>query len=207
MLKIINHHNCCVIGDVYNGKTSLIRNLQQMKSTGNTDTTIGIDFHDKNFLINGRKIRLHIWDTPGGQEHRAMTKNAIRNVDIACIVYDISDKNPEKQVNEVKYWLKYLVDFDPSVICILGNKTDKKENNNCRDLVHAAAIHQAEEEVEWQLSPTGRSNLFEPRNSCPLMFFEETHMFNNSMHSVLEKSLEAMERIPYVDLANRGLPL
>ena len=178
--------------------------LQQIKSAGNVSNTIGIDFHDKNFVINGQNIRLHIWDTPGGQSYRAMTKSTIRDVHIACIVYDISDNNSEKQVNAVKYWLDYVKDFNPDVICVLGNKTDKKENNNCRDLVHAAAInHQAEEEEDWKLLPS--SNLFEIRNSK--LFFEETHMFNNSMHSVLKKSLETMEQNPYVDLSHKGVNL
>ena len=96
-------------------------------------------------------------------------------------------------MNAVKYWLDYLLDFSPDVICILGNKNDLKEDDNCRDLVHAAVLnHQAEEELE-----------------CFKIFFEETDMFmfNSPLGSVLEKSLETMEQLNYRDLSNKGVDL
>lgn len=54
-----------VIGDTSVGKTSLIGRLIENKFDTNHEFTVGVEFASKNIVINGKTIKLQIWDTAG----------------------------------------------------------------------------------------------------------------------------------------------
>ena len=54
-----------VIGDNGVGKTCLLLKFCEDSFTNVHLTTIGIDFKLKNIDINGKKVKLQIWDTNG----------------------------------------------------------------------------------------------------------------------------------------------
>lgn len=54
-----------VIGDTSVGKTSLIGRLIENKFDTNHEFTVGVEFASKNIMINGKTIKLQIWDTAG----------------------------------------------------------------------------------------------------------------------------------------------
>ena len=56
-----------MIGDYEVGKTSVLKFCEDSFQSQSHLTTIGIGFKYKNIDINGKKLRLQIWDT-GGQE-------------------------------------------------------------------------------------------------------------------------------------------
>lgn len=54
-----------VIGDTGVGKTSLIGRLIENRFFDNHEFTVGVEFASKNIVINGKVIKLQIWDTAG----------------------------------------------------------------------------------------------------------------------------------------------
>ena len=78
--------------------------------------------------INGKNIRLEIWDTPGQERYRSLITIFMKNVDIFCIVYDITSKSSFEEIKN--YWsykaLEYKKKF--TVIAIIGCKSDLYKN-------------------------------------------------------------------------------
>ena len=90
---------------------------------------MGANKESKVLDINGKIIRLEIWDTPGQERFRSViTPIFMKDVDIFCIVYDITRKYSFEEIK--KYWsykaLEYKKKF--TVIAIIGCKSDLYEN-------------------------------------------------------------------------------
>lgn len=54
-----------IIGDSGVGKTNIILNFVGEKFKENYVATIGVDFKAKTLLLDGKKVKLQIWDTAG----------------------------------------------------------------------------------------------------------------------------------------------
>lgn len=54
-----------VIGDSGVGKSCIVLQLVEQKTNLSHDVTIGVEFAAKNLKINGKIIKLQIWDTAG----------------------------------------------------------------------------------------------------------------------------------------------
>ncbi len=77
----------------------------------------------KNVTINGRNIRIQIWDTAGQEAFRSITRSYYKSSTCAFIVYDISDR---KTFDNVITWVKECKDmcYKDILICLIGNKSD-----------------------------------------------------------------------------------
>ena len=75
--------------------------------------------------VNGKLIRVKIWDTAGQEQYKSLTKNFYRNSDGVIIVYDISERSTFEKVQE---WIQSIEDFisnERNIQKILvGNKID-----------------------------------------------------------------------------------
>ncbi|MCQ2818706.1 MAG: GTP-binding protein [archaeon] len=84
-----------------------------------------MEFFTKEETINGRNIRVKIWDTAGQEQYKSLTKNFYRNSDGVIIVYDISDKSTFEKVQE---WVQSIEDYTsaerPLQKILVGNKVD-----------------------------------------------------------------------------------
>lgn len=86
--------------------------------------TIGIDFLSKTmYLEDNKTIRLQLWDTAGQERFRSLIPSYIRDLHVAVICYDITNKksfnNLEKWINDVK-----LERGDEVIVVLVGNKSD-----------------------------------------------------------------------------------
>lgn len=57
------------------------------------DVTIGVEFGSKTLELDGRKIKLQIWDTAGQENFRSITRSYYRSVIGALLVYDITRRD------------------------------------------------------------------------------------------------------------------
>lgn len=68
-------------------------------------------------------MKFNIWDTAGLENYRCLTQMYIRDVNIALIVFDLTDprtlENVEFWANEVK-----LYNMEEFFIILVGNKKD-----------------------------------------------------------------------------------
>lgn len=120
------NYKVVILGDVYVGKTSILKNLQKTnEKDGSYDPTIGFAFSQKTIPINNNKfVNLQIWDTSGQDIYRDLMSIYYRDSHAAILVFDYSNKESLESLN---YWIKELddrINTDDIVIKIAGNKYD-----------------------------------------------------------------------------------
>jgi len=115
-----------LLGDSGVGKSSLMIRFADMKFDYNTISTVGIDFKEKLMEVDGRTVRLQIWDTAGQQRFRTITKSYYRGAQGYILVYDITH---QLSFEHIKYWLGEIKNHgrEDFYTIIVGNKTDLEE--------------------------------------------------------------------------------
>ena len=123
-----------MLGDTCVGKTSIIKYFTEGISLNNDNPTVAIDTFSKDMIVQGRTIKLNIWDTSGQETYRSLVPNYIRNSNIIIIVFSVGDPNPKKPISEssfnsIGYWHNFAKEIcDNDVIfCVCGNMTDLHE--------------------------------------------------------------------------------
>ena len=110
-----------LIGDSQVGKSSLMIKYANDTFTSNNVPTIGVDFKIKTIEIDGRRIKLQIWDTAGQEAFRSITRSYYRGAAGALLVYDITRRDT---FNHLTTWLEDARQHSNSnmVIMLIGNK-------------------------------------------------------------------------------------
>ena len=110
-------------GDV--GKTSLLLQFYEGKYIENCLTTIGMDYKLKNIEVEGKLIKLQIWDGNGSLRFRHIIRNYYRSIHGVIIVYDVTNYNSFQSITD--YWLNDIEENAPQNIIkvLVGNKCDK----------------------------------------------------------------------------------
>ncbi|KAI6651976.1 hypothetical protein LOD99_4521 [Oopsacas minuta] len=94
-----------LLGEASSGKTQLLSTyINDGKTTGADNTTVGgIDFKVKPIELDGKRIKLHLWDTAGLERFRSMTSSFYRGAHGIIMVFDVKD---ELSFNSIQYWMK-----------------------------------------------------------------------------------------------------
>ena len=89
--------------------------------------TVGFEFFAFNIKIDGKVIKLQIWDTCGQEIYKSLISNFYRNSSLAVLIYAIDNK---ESFNHVENWLNDLKSqANPDVrIFLVGNKADLEED-------------------------------------------------------------------------------
>jgi small GTP-binding protein len=85
--------------------------------------TAGLEYFSKDEIIDGKKVKVKIWDTAGQEQYKSLTRNFYRNSNGVVIVYDVTSR---KTFNTVKDWISSINDAaDKDIkIILVGNKID-----------------------------------------------------------------------------------
>ena len=122
-----------LLGNSGVGKTAIINRYCKELFSNEMDPTIGVNFQPKYIEVNGKTIKLAIWDTAGQEKFRTITRQFYRKVDGAILVYDITDR---QSLNDLKnVWIPEL-NANVSRTCqliLVGNKSDLKDDPNYKD--------------------------------------------------------------------------
>ena len=112
-----------VIGDSGVGKSCLTTMATKNIFEESYSATIGFEFFTFNIKLNGKIIKLQIWDTCGQELYRSLITNFYRNSSLAIIVYNVTDRNSFENVD---LWFKELrTHSNPNVkVFLIGNKID-----------------------------------------------------------------------------------
>ena len=115
-----------LIGDSGGGNTNLLGRYLKKEYKEETKATVGVEFGEKKYELNGLKIKAQIWDTAGQERYKAITRMYYKGAKGALIVFDLSSKNTfqnvEKWYNEIKKTA------DPNInLILIGNKSDLKD--------------------------------------------------------------------------------
>ena len=115
-----------VIGDAGVGKSCLTTKAAKGIFDETYSATVGFEFLTFNLRIDGKVVKLQIWDTCGQEIYRSLITNFYRTAALAIIVYSVTDK---KSFEETEIWLKQVkLNADPNCkIFLIANKVDLPE--------------------------------------------------------------------------------
>ena len=77
--------------------------------------------------INKEKINIQLFDTAGQERYHSLAKNYIRNADGVLLLYDVTNEESFKSVDQ---WISYIKEIDDEnkiEIILIGNKIDEIE--------------------------------------------------------------------------------
>ena len=99
----------------------------------NTSSTVGASYFQKFVVIDGKSISVDIWDTAGQEKYRGMGKMFYKDAYIVLFIYDITDKESFKELQEV--WYKELTENGEKnlVSAVVGNKSDLYLNEQVKE--------------------------------------------------------------------------
>lgn len=114
-----------IIGDSAVGKSCLLLQFTDKRFQPVHDLTIGVEFGARMITIDGKQIKLQIWDTAGQESFRSITRSYYRGAAGALLVYDITRRDT---FNHLTTWLDDARQHSNSnmVIMLIGNKTDQE---------------------------------------------------------------------------------
>ena len=94
-----------LIGNSGAGKSCILMRYSENQFTNNFYNTIGVDFKVKNLQIDGKDVKLQIWDTAGQDRFRTITSSYYRGANGILIVYDCTDK---ESFENIKTWMSEI---------------------------------------------------------------------------------------------------
>ena len=106
----------------------------------NTKPTIGVEFATKIVNINGKSIRIQIWDTSGSERYSSVTSTYYRGAVAALLVYDITNRSSFDGLGKWLTTLRDVLDSNSSIL-LVGNKSDLK---HYREVAFEEAIEYAQ---------------------------------------------------------------
>ena len=113
-----------LIGESNVGKTTIFNKYIFNKLDKNTGSTIGVDFEAKNFSYKNKKYSIKLFDTAGQERFHSVTKAYYHMGDAYLIVFDLTDENSLKAIQN---WISSLKEEkEDSKFIIIGNKNDLK---------------------------------------------------------------------------------
>eukprot|EP01098_Paradermamoeba_levis_P014319 TRINITY_DN6791_c0_g3_i1.p1 TRINITY_DN6791_c0_g3~~TRINITY_DN6791_c0_g3_i1.p1 ORF type:complete len:226 (+),score=44.28 TRINITY_DN6791_c0_g3_i1:201-878(+) len=112
-----------VVGDSGVEKSCLLLRFTDKKFLTTHDLTIGVEFGAKNIDLNGKTVKVQIWDTAGQESFRSITRSYYRGSAAALLVYDVTCKDSFTHLQT--WWEEARERSKPNVTLVLiGNKAD-----------------------------------------------------------------------------------
>jgi Ras-related protein Rab-8A len=111
------------IGESSVGKTCIITRCADDIFREKFLTTVGVDFKLSDRIIDGRQVKLQIWDTAGQEQFHTITKSYFRGAQGVILVFDLTSR---RSFDRTHIWMDSITETAPENIDIVlvGNKTD-----------------------------------------------------------------------------------
>ena len=122
-----------LVGDSGVGKSSIIGRFVTGIFIKDMSSTAGLNYSQKIYEKNGKKINLNLWDTAGQEKFRSLGRNFYKDSYIVIIVYDITNKN--SFINAKDIWYPEIKNYGEKfkILSLVGNKRDKYEEEEVTD--------------------------------------------------------------------------
>ena len=129
-----------VVGDPSVGKTTLIRKYTTGAFQKDYIATLGAQFSKYEENLEGRKIRLFIWDIAGQETFELMRQKFYKGSSGAIVVFSHAPEELES-FNHIEKWLNELKKYCGDIpIALFGNKVDLINENDLisnKDMVNS----------------------------------------------------------------------
>ena len=115
-----------LIGNSGVGKSSLLLRFADDVFHENFMPTIGVDFKIRTIEVDGKTIKLQIWDTAGQDRFKTITSSYYRGAHGIIVTYDINDRDSFAKVSE---WMSEVDKHSDKNISriLVGNKKDLED--------------------------------------------------------------------------------
>eukprot|EP01123_Difflugia_compressa_P015184 TRINITY_DN8407_c0_g1_i1.p1 TRINITY_DN8407_c0_g1~~TRINITY_DN8407_c0_g1_i1.p1 ORF type:complete len:228 (-),score=29.22 TRINITY_DN8407_c0_g1_i1:186-869(-) len=116
-----------IIGESGVGKTNLLGRWVD-DSVTDTSATINVEFASKSFKVDGKIVKVQLWDTAGQEQYRSVTRTYYRKAHGALLVYDITNL---ESFSRLESWLQDVRDApgnENTQILLIGNKMDLEDS-------------------------------------------------------------------------------
>ncbi|MBY9007200.1 MAG: GTP-binding protein [Candidatus Lokiarchaeota archaeon] len=114
-----------IFGDAGTGKTTLTHRFLTNLFKSDSTMTIGVDFNVKSLEVNGKKVKLQIWDFGGEERFRFLLPTYVRGASGALFMYDITNFSSLAHIDD---WLMVVKkEIKPEhvlPILMVGGKAD-----------------------------------------------------------------------------------
>ena len=112
-----------IIGPSGSGKSCLLLQFTDKRFLTDHELTIGVEFGTRMIEVDGRKIKLQLWDTAGQESFRSITRSYYRGAQGALLVFDITKR---QSFLHLQSWLEEVrrQGTDNMSVLVVGNKTD-----------------------------------------------------------------------------------
>jgi small GTP-binding protein len=113
------------IGESSVGKTCIIMRYTEDTFTDQFLTTVGVDFKVVDRDLDGRRIRLQVWDTAGQEQFHTITKSYFRGAHGVILVFDVTAR---VTFDRTHVWMDSIRETASENIDIIlvGNKIDRE---------------------------------------------------------------------------------
>lgn len=122
-----------LVGDSGVGKSSIIGRFVTGIFIKDISSTAGLNYSQKIYEKNGKKVNLNLWDTAGQEKFRSLGRNFYKDSYIIIIVFDIT--NRISFINAKEVWYTEIKNYSEKfkVLALVGNKSDKYEEEEVTD--------------------------------------------------------------------------
>ncbi|EDQ85617.1 uncharacterized protein MONBRDRAFT_35292 [Monosiga brevicollis MX1] len=133
LLKVV------ILGDGGVGKSSLMARFVNNTFDEHNYHTIGVEFLNKDIIVDNKTCHLQIWDTAGQERYKALRRPFYRGSDCCMFVFDLTDRHTfdhlDAWISEFKEFAE-VEDPDNFPFLLVGNKVDVEG----RQVAHAQAL-------------------------------------------------------------------
>lgn len=141
------------VGDTETGaKTSFIDRYINDSFSEAHESSIGVSFNVEFVFVNGKKVKVVMWDIPRQDMYDSISSSYFRNVDGIVIGYDITNKGSFEAVKQRYIGLKER--YPNAAVMVIGNKVDLEDKRQV-----------SQEEGKMFASDLGSSLFFESKQN------------------------------------------
>ncbi|ELW67299.1 ras-related protein Rab-19 [Tupaia chinensis] len=115
--------NIILIGDSNMGETCVVQHFKSKVYTEAQQNTIGVDLTVCSLEINGKRVKMQVWDTASQERFSTITQSYYRSAHAAIIAYDLARRFT---FESVPHWIHEIEKYSAAnlVIMLMGNKCD-----------------------------------------------------------------------------------
>jgi len=116
-----------IFGDAGCGKTTLTQRYLTNLFKSDTTMTIGVDFEVKNQEVDGKKVKLQIWDFGGEERFRFLLPTYVRGASGGLFMYDVTNYSSIAHIDDWLMAIKLEIETAFPIV-VIGGKCDLADN-------------------------------------------------------------------------------